>query len=787
MRAPKTLLKLLGLCLMAGVLVAGMVFPTAGAIGMVSNQASDTVDSISSDLVSTDPPLVTTILDKNGGPIAYLYDQYRVPASFDQIANTMKAAIIAVEDKRFYDHQGVDWQGTFRAAITNQLQGQVSQGGSTLTQQYVKNYLINVVDRNNKAEQDKAQAPTAARKLREARVAIQLEREMSKNEILARYLNVVSFGNQTYGVGAAAHTYFNTTPDKLTIAQAALLAGIANNPSALNPYIRPVPALERRNWVIDKMVENDAFGPDHAKAVEIAEAAKKEPLGLADPIQRLPNRCYNAKPENGFFCAYVLEYLQQAGFTKEMLETGGLTIKTTMDPLQAIAAKKAAEAQVPKLAPGIANAVAFVQPGKTKHEVTALAANRDYGIDPAQGQTTQELPSEVTRYGAGSIYKIFTSAAALERGMGIFDNIETPSTYTSGVFHNNGGVYTVKNVGTSYPPNMTLQQALATSPNTGFIKIEEKIGVPAAVDMATRLGLRNGMNAVNGAGLPLKSDGTNGPSYGNLTKRQNNGSFTLGPGPTSVLELANVDATLFSGGTYCPPSPIQQVLDRNGKIVPVSEAPCEQVVDERLANTMLVGMSKDDTGGGTSAGAAKNADWTRPVAGKTGTTEDYFSVGFVGGVPQLAGAVMTFNDGVRQQVICRGSPPHLCGVNGGPGVYGGDVAAPTFYRALKEILGNAPVLPLPPADPRYADGGAAGILIPEVMGHLAADASAAISRTGFQPSVQEIPSNLPKGTVIGETPHGPAAPGTTVTLYTSNGYLPPPRTSVSPAAPPPGG
>lgn len=781
---------------MAGVLVAGMLFPVAGAVGMVSNQASNTVDSISSDLVSTDPPLVTTILDKNGSPIAYLYDQYRVPTSFEQISNTMKAAIIAVEDKRFYDHTGVDWQGTMRALITNQVRGEVSQGGSTLTQQYVKNYLINVVDRNNKTEQEKAQAPTVARKLREARVAIQLDREMGKNEILARYLNVVSFGNQTFGVGAAAHSYFNTTPDKLSIAQAALLAGIANNPSSYNPYTRPDRALERRNWVIDKMVENEAFGPDHNKVAQIAETAKKDPLGLADPIQRLPNRCYNAKPENGFFCAYVLEYLQQAGFTKEMLETGGLTIKTTMDPVQTDAAKRSAERQIPKDANGIANAIALVQPGKTKHEVTALAANRDYGIDPAQGQTTQELPSEVTRYGAGSIYKIFTSAAALERGMGIFDTVDVPVTYTSAMFTKPGqAAYTVKNVGNSYPAHMSLQQALATSPNTGFIKIEEQVGVPAAVDMATRLGLRSGMNAVNGAGLPLKSDRSNGPSYGDKTKRENNGSFTLGPGPTSVLELANVDATLFSGGTWCPPTPLQEVLDRNGKPVPVNEAPCEQAVDEHLANTLIVGMSKDDVAGGTSAQAAQKAGWTRPVAGKTGTTNNYFSVGFVGGVPQLAGAVLTFDDGVRQEVICRGNPPHLCGADGSPGVYGGDVAAPTFYNALKEILGNSPALPLPPSDPRYEDGGASGTLVPEVIGHQVDDASAAVARTGFQVQVKEVPSNAPKGTVVGETPHGPATNGTTVTLYTSSGFLPPPRTSISPspsappAAPPasPGG
>ncbi len=141
------LLKMLGLCLLAGVLMAGMLFPVVGALGVVSNRASDTIDSVSADLVATDPPLITTITDSKGKPIAYLYDQYRVPVTPDQIAPTMKAALISVEDRRFYEHHGVDWKGTVRALISNQT-GEDVQGASTLTQQYVKNYLINVVYRD---------------------------------------------------------------------------------------------------------------------------------------------------------------------------------------------------------------------------------------------------------------------------------------------------------------------------------------------------------------------------------------------------------------------------------------------------------------------------------------------------------------------------------------------------------------------------------------------------------------------------------------------------------------
>nr|BFE46971.1 hypothetical protein GCM10017745_03980 [Saccharothrix mutabilis subsp. capreolus] len=160
------MLKLLGLCLLAGVLLAGMMFPVVGSLGLVSNRASDTVDSISADLVTTDPPLITTITDKDGAPIAYLYDQYRVLVPPEKISPTMKAALVSVEDRRFYEHQGVDWRGTIRAGLTNQVSGAVTQGASTLTQQYVKNYLVHVVARNNQVEAQKAQEQTIARKAR---------------------------------------------------------------------------------------------------------------------------------------------------------------------------------------------------------------------------------------------------------------------------------------------------------------------------------------------------------------------------------------------------------------------------------------------------------------------------------------------------------------------------------------------------------------------------------------------------------------------------------------------
>lgn len=246
---------------------------------------------------------------------------------------------------------------------------------------------------------------------------------------------------------------------------------------------------------------------------------------------------------------------------------------------------------------------------------------------------------------------------------------------------------------------MTLTEALAQSPNTAFIILEEKAGLNNVVDMAHRLGLRESMQGVNNEGNPLKPDGSNGPSQGDTYKRDNSGSFTLGAGPTSVLELANVSATIMSGGKWCPPTPVEKVVDRNGQPVQLKETPCDQAVAPEVANALANGMSADTKPGGTAAGAS--AGWNRPMIGKTGTTENHHSVAFMGATPQFGGAVMTFTDGAQPQVICIGNPPRLCGTNEANGVYGGLVAAPTWFRAMNVIHQGKEVAPLPPVDPRY--------------------------------------------------------------------------------------
>ena len=233
-----TILKLAGVCLLASVIVAGLMFPVAGGLGLMSNRASEVVANGSAQLVAGDVPAVTTMVDAKGNTIAWLYSQRRFEVPSDKIANTMKLAIVSIEDKRFAEHNGVDWKGTL-TGLAGYASGDVdTRGGSTIEQQYVKNYQLLVLAQTD-AEKRAAVETTPARKLREIRMALTLDKTFSKPEILTRYLNLVSFGNNAFGVQDAAQTYFGINASDLNWQQAALLAGLVQSTSSLNPYTNP--------------------------------------------------------------------------------------------------------------------------------------------------------------------------------------------------------------------------------------------------------------------------------------------------------------------------------------------------------------------------------------------------------------------------------------------------------------------------------------------------------------------------------------------------------------------
>src|SRR5690606_27520132 len=266
-----------------------------------------------------------------------------------------------------------------------------------------------------------------------------------------------------------------------------------------------------------------------------------------------PNGCIGAG-DAGFFCKYVVDYLTEAGFSREQLNRGGYTIRTTLDRNVLNHMKASLDAEVPPKQPNVANVMSGVQPGTDKHRVLGMASGRTVGLDAEDMETSYRLPYEPVNLGAGSVYRPFTAATALEKGKGINNALSVPpSGYASPIYVDGAGrPLPVRNSSDNLPERMTLTDALAQSPNTAFIKLEEFTGVPPVVDMAVRLGMRSL------AKTPFVDPATGRPtdrSIAEVTKAQNLASFTLGVSPTSVLELANVGATLASAGVWCPPSP----------------------------------------------------------------------------------------------------------------------------------------------------------------------------------------------------------------------------------------
>jgi len=740
---------------LAGVLLAGVMFPLAGGFGYASNRAADTVDNVSAELVEGTVPAVSTMVDSAGNPIAWLYDQRRFEVPSDKISNEMKLAIVSVEDRRFPEHKGVDWQGTMRAFLTNTTSGEVQQGASTLDQQYVKNYQLLVVAKTD-AERRAAIETTPARKIREIRMALTLDKELTKDEILTRYLNLVPFGNASFGIQDAAQTYFGIDASELNTQQSAMLAGMVQSSSALNPYTNPEGVLERRNVVLDTMISNI---PE--RAAELRQL-KETPLGVLPEPNRLPRGCI-AAGDRGFFCDYALQYLANAGISREQIDKGGYLIKTTLDPAVQASTKAALSSNASPELDGIANVMNVVQPGQDSHRILAMGSSRTYGLDANANETVQAQPYSLAGHGAGSIFKIFTTAAAMEKGLGKNAILDVPGRFEARGMGSGGArgcpaaTYCVENAG-KYPAALSVTDALAQSPNTAFVKLIQATGVAPTVDMAVRLGLRS-----------YAQPGTSGfddRSMADFQKDQNLGSFTLGPTWINPLELSNVAATLASHGKWCPPTPIDSVFDREGKPVSVTQQACEQVVEPGLADTLTNAMSKDDKPGGTSAGAAGSVGWTLPMAGKTGTTESHMSSGFLGFTNNFAAAVYVFGDSPTPGEICS-APLRPCGDGN---LFGGNEPARTWYAAMNPIANNFGPTTLPPVDQKYARGSQNG-QVPDVTGLSQSAATSRLQGAGFTVNAVTTESQAAKGTVTSASPSGSAIPGSTITIYVSDGSV----------------
>ena len=404
-------------------LVAGLALPFAGVVGMASKNTAEAMTNLPTTLDTQPLAQRTKVLDSRGAVIATFYDQNRVNVPLDKIAPVMRKAILATEDARFYEHGALDLQGTLRAFLTNQASNS-TQGGSSITQQLAKMTLVNQA--KTKAERKAATEETYQRKIQELRYAIGLEQQNSKDWILERYLNIAYFGDGAYGVQSAAQHFFSVNAADLTPAQAALLAGLVKNPVGYDPTRFPERATARRNVVLQRMAADG-----RARRSDRPTQISKSKLGIK--VKPVTNGCLGSTAP--FFCDYVRRYLlsdpalgETEADRNELLNNGGLTIKTTLDLRFQAEADEATRDAVDATDNAI-GAVAMVEPGTGN--VRAVSQSRPMGRDKDKGQTFLNYVVD-SKYGdsngfqAGSTFKIFVLAAALEQGMSSGTTIRSP-------------------------------------------------------------------------------------------------------------------------------------------------------------------------------------------------------------------------------------------------------------------------------------------------------------------------------------------------------------------------
>ncbi|MDR7330803.1 penicillin-binding protein [Corynebacterium guangdongense] len=765
------LVTILIVTVVVGVLGALAFAPAAALSGAALKRTNETMQSNLADMSSGVTPGITTVTDVTGDPIAYLYNQRRHPVEGDAISQNMKDAIIAIEDHRFYEHNGVDIQGTARALLTNLAAGGVAQGASTINQQYVKNYLLHV-EADSTEEQQAATEQSIPRKLREMRTATELDRTMSKDEILTRYLNLVPFGNHAYGIEAAAHTYFGVSAAELDVPQSAMLAGMVQSSEYLNPFTNYDAVLERRNTVLQSMVN---FGYlDQAQA----DAYKAEGLNTLESPALIPNGCIGAD-ERGFFCDYAMTYAKSKGLTDEQLKNDAYTIRTTLDPAVQDASHAIVTTKTSPTAQGVAEVMNVVEPGQDSRNILAMVSSRDYGLDLEAGQTYLPQPTSMVGNGAGSVFKIFTAAAALQQGMGLDTVLPVPTRYEARGLGSGGArncppaTYCVENAGT-YKPEMTLAEALALSPNTTFIMLIEEVGVPAVVDLSVKLGLRS--YAVEGS---YNED----YSIADYFKEANLGSYTLGPTAVNPLELSNVGATLASHGRWCEPNPIAEITDRNGNEVFLDRPECEQVLEPAVADALADAMTLDAKIG-TAQRAAEQAGFSGQAAAKTGTTESHQSSAFLGFNSGFAAAPYIYNDGTTTTPLCT-SPVRQCGDGS---LFGGREPAETFYELASRVpAAAAGTVAAAPAE--YRQGTAAGTF-EQAIGLSESAARTLLQEQGY--TVAETRrgpgGGLPAGVVARVSPRPGGDRSVVLILSDGQNYNPPAApaqpTASAPPAPP---
>jgi membrane peptidoglycan carboxypeptidase len=749
----------------AGVLAALIAFSTLGMLGVSARDGANWFQSVPADLRTPPVPQRSVILAADGSKIATFYYENRVDVPLTKVAPVMRKAILAIEDNRFYQHGGLDLKATIRALASNLAAGQVTQGGSGITQQYVKNLLVETA--SNSDERDSALAETPARKVRELRMAVAMEKRYTKDQILERYLNIAYFGDGAYGIEAAARHYFGKSAATLTLPQAALLAGIVRYPYAYDPTVSPQRATDRRNTVLARMAQLN--WADDKQAAD----AEHTPLNL--DVKSTPNGCVESSAP--FFCDYVQrEILTNPIFgatgnaRKLLLQRGGLTIRTTVDPKMQRAAQKAVDRYVPqKNSSHKASAEVLVQPGTGA--VRAMVVDRALGPSEKIGKTWVNFAADGdhgTSLGmqAGSTFKVFTLAAALDEGMAFGHRLYAADQFSPTGLRDCDGKYAGSSTSLSNAADgeggrsFSLVTGTWNSVNTFFLNLEKQVGLCDTVTMAEKLGMRRA------DGKPL----------------QQVASFTLGPNTVSPIRLAAAYAAFGARGKYCDPVVLTKVTDTNGRRLKVPDAKCHQAIRKGVAdavNHVLRGVLTQGTAAGMGIG--------RQAAGKTGTVDNYSSAWFAGYTPDMASAVWVGDPrgGYAHPLrdVCLGGRCY-------GEVFGADIPAPIWRQTMLGALKGVPAhgFHSPPSEYYREGSGEDRVQVPNVVGLSASAARSRLAAAGFGVNTGgSVSSDIyPRGTVARTSPDGGARvePGTTVTIHVSRGR---PHRPAPPGFPPPGG
>lgn len=630
------LLRLFAVCAVCGVLVAAALIP-AGALATVAIAGTSTViEDLPGTLPAPPPGQATQVLANDGSLIATFFAQDRQDVTLAQMSPFIKDGAVAIEDARFYDHGGIDVTGILRALVATVQGGR--EGASTITQQYVNNVLIQqLVSQGKTSEAKLGTGKTVVDKINEMKLAIGLEKTMTKDQILAGYLNLIYFGNGAYGIQAAAHLYFNVDAKDLTLPQAAALAGVVNSPGYYDPLTQPDHVVQRRNDVLGKMLAQGKIGQADY------DAAVKTPLQLT--VNRPQQGCVAAAMAP-YFCDYIQQIMLNDtafGSTPEersnFLFQGGLTIKTTLDPaLQATAQQSVNTTMAPTDPLQRGAAVVSVQPGTGK--VLTMAQNTVYNPATAPGNYMGNFALPVNDangqplHGAGgfpigSTFKPFVFAEWLNTGHSMNTMINgAVRKYPLGYpWTNSCGV-----TGGAYDPSVPNSFLLPNDDPNHYYSMSALEGLYNSINTvtfqtATQLDFCNIQKMATAAGI---TDGRTNQPY-DMSWIPN----LIGTQSVAPLNMATAMATFASGGVHCDPIALSSVTDGTGKSYPVPAANCQQAISATVAAGVTYALQNV---------LVRGSGYLIPIKGKTnafaktGTTDGNVMTWTIGGTSGIATA-----------------------------------------------------------------------------------------------------------------------------------------------------